>query len=202
MPRLKLGVSHSECIRYTDFLVNEILPSGEVVHLDNIKAPRVPKKPESSAQIEKPVSAAGAPVNNVQSGPVVQTSPQEPLQDNGASLRSETPAQVVGKEDPQTATGVQEASSNGLETTAESKNGDSPEEVSSKLKTNVLQEGFKEASKDESRETSKSTPSKNAFPESDRPLNQWQAFAKDQPAFQASPSLLYYRLMLRFPAVY
>ena len=28
--------------RYTDFLVNEILPSGEVVHLDNLKAPRKP----------------------------------------------------------------------------------------------------------------------------------------------------------------
>lgn len=26
--------------RYTDFLVNEILPSGEVVHLDNLKGPK------------------------------------------------------------------------------------------------------------------------------------------------------------------
>lgn len=30
--------------RYTDFLVNEILPSGEVVHLDNLKAPPKPHK--------------------------------------------------------------------------------------------------------------------------------------------------------------
>ena len=30
--------------RYTDFLVNEILPSGEVVHLDNLKAPPKPRK--------------------------------------------------------------------------------------------------------------------------------------------------------------
>ena len=30
--------------RYTDFLVNEILPSGEVVHLDNLKAPSKPRK--------------------------------------------------------------------------------------------------------------------------------------------------------------
>ena len=30
--------------RYTDFLVNEILPSGEVVHLDSLKAPPKPRK--------------------------------------------------------------------------------------------------------------------------------------------------------------
>lgn len=30
--------------RYTDFLVNEILPSGEVVHLDNVEAPPKPPK--------------------------------------------------------------------------------------------------------------------------------------------------------------
>ena len=30
--------------RYTDFLVNEILPSGEVVHLDNLKAPSKPHR--------------------------------------------------------------------------------------------------------------------------------------------------------------
>ena len=32
----------SNAHRYTDFLVNEILPSGEVVHFDNVKAPRKP----------------------------------------------------------------------------------------------------------------------------------------------------------------
>ena len=32
----------SNAHRYTDFIVNEILPSGEVVHLDNVKAPRKP----------------------------------------------------------------------------------------------------------------------------------------------------------------
>ena len=30
--------------RYTDFLVNEILPSGEVIHLDSLKAPPKPRK--------------------------------------------------------------------------------------------------------------------------------------------------------------
>ena len=32
----------SNAHRYTDFLVNEILPSGEVVHFDSVKAPRKP----------------------------------------------------------------------------------------------------------------------------------------------------------------
>lgn len=36
------NLSHTR--RYTDFLVNEILPSGEVVHLDNLKAPPKPPK--------------------------------------------------------------------------------------------------------------------------------------------------------------
>lgn len=35
-----------KCYRYTDFLVNEILPSGQVVHLDNLKASRPAKKEE------------------------------------------------------------------------------------------------------------------------------------------------------------
>ena len=33
----------SKALRYTDFLVNEILPSGEVVHLNNLKAPKQKK---------------------------------------------------------------------------------------------------------------------------------------------------------------
>lgn len=48
-------------LRYTDFLVNEILPSGVVVHLDNLKDPRKGKqigqhdeaKPTSSVAIDK-----------------------------------------------------------------------------------------------------------------------------------------------------
>ena len=36
--------SLSNIHRYTDFLVNEILPSGEVVHLDNLRAPPKPSK--------------------------------------------------------------------------------------------------------------------------------------------------------------
>ena len=36
--------------RYTDFLVNEILPSGEVIHLDNLKAP--PKPPKTTGRLK------------------------------------------------------------------------------------------------------------------------------------------------------
>ena len=39
-----IDVSLSHMHRYTDFLVNEILPSGEVVHLDNLKAHPKPHK--------------------------------------------------------------------------------------------------------------------------------------------------------------
>lgn len=39
--------------RYTDFLVNEILPSGEVLHLDNVKAP-----PKSTRNIGPPKNAS------------------------------------------------------------------------------------------------------------------------------------------------
>lgn len=42
----RISIIHiiADLIRYTDFLVNEILPSGEVVHLDNLKAPPKPHK--------------------------------------------------------------------------------------------------------------------------------------------------------------
>ncbi|MCJ1400914.1 hypothetical protein MMC11_004125 [Xylographa trunciseda] len=38
--------------RYTDFLVNEILPSGEVVHLDDLKAPKPPGKERPVAEVK------------------------------------------------------------------------------------------------------------------------------------------------------
>ena len=44
--------------RYTDFLVNEILPSGEVVHLDNLKAP--PKLPKKTALLNNTGEASSA----------------------------------------------------------------------------------------------------------------------------------------------
>ena len=44
--------------RYTDFLVNEILPSGEVVHLDNLKAP--PKAPKNTELLRNAGDASRA----------------------------------------------------------------------------------------------------------------------------------------------
>ena len=42
----------TESYRYTDFIVNEILPSGEVVHLDNLKENKRKKNTEVQAPLE------------------------------------------------------------------------------------------------------------------------------------------------------
>ncbi|MCJ1310320.1 hypothetical protein MMC25_003982 [Agyrium rufum] len=47
--------------RYTDFLVNEILPSGVVVHLDNLKPPKKP--PEQSIKVTETRSDTQAALN-------------------------------------------------------------------------------------------------------------------------------------------
>lgn len=44
--------------RYTDFLVNEILPSGEVIHLDNLKAP--PKPPRNNGPLKNASEVSSA----------------------------------------------------------------------------------------------------------------------------------------------
>ena len=53
--------------RYTDFLVNEILPSGQVVHLDNLKIP-ARKQQEKNTKTETPSSAPGGDLNVTHSG--------------------------------------------------------------------------------------------------------------------------------------
>ena len=40
-------------VRYTDFLVNEILPSGQVVHLDKLGAPKHENKKHQSVQTDQ-----------------------------------------------------------------------------------------------------------------------------------------------------
>lgn len=56
----------SHTCRYTDFIVNEILPSGEVVHLDNLKAPpRPPRNTEllsNAREVPAAVSTQHKPV--------------------------------------------------------------------------------------------------------------------------------------------
>ena len=43
--------------RYTDFLVNEILPSGQVVHLDDFRAPRAKRGEKLEATDKSPTKA-------------------------------------------------------------------------------------------------------------------------------------------------
>lgn len=56
----------SNTIRYTDFLVNEILPSGEVVHLDNLKAPPKPPKKTGLLKNAGELSSADAVEHKLQ----------------------------------------------------------------------------------------------------------------------------------------
>ena len=67
----------SDICRYTDFLVNEILPSGEVVHLDNLKAPsKRPKKTGSPTDAGK-ASSADATEHTTEKPPATKE-PQQP----------------------------------------------------------------------------------------------------------------------------
>lgn len=50
--------NQSNIRRYTDFLVNEILPSGDVVHIDNLKAP--PKPPRKTGPLKDAGEATSA----------------------------------------------------------------------------------------------------------------------------------------------
>ncbi|KAA6412201.1 MAG: pseudouridine synthase Pus7 [Lasallia pustulata] len=52
--------------RYTDFLVNEILPSGQVVHLDNLKLP-ARRQQEKNRETEIPLSATAGQANSAHS---------------------------------------------------------------------------------------------------------------------------------------
>lgn len=63
--------------RYTDFLVNEILPSGVVVHLDNLKAPHRGKQ-----QVDKSSDAKFAHSAPVGQAPIERSSTIMPVQSN------------------------------------------------------------------------------------------------------------------------
>lgn len=63
--------------RYTDFLVNEILPSGVVVHLDNLKAPHRDKQ-----QMDKSSDAKVAHSASVGQAPIERSSTIIPVQTN------------------------------------------------------------------------------------------------------------------------
>ena len=62
--------SLSHMRRYTDFLVNEILPSGEVVHLDNLKAHPKPHKKAGLSRSAGRASSANTTGKKVDESPV------------------------------------------------------------------------------------------------------------------------------------
>lgn len=80
----------SNAHRYTDFLVNEILPSGEVVHLDNVKAPRKPPQNtglsnDAGEALSEDTAGQGSeappvPMEQAQPEPVPASTPKEQKQ--------------------------------------------------------------------------------------------------------------------------
>lgn len=71
---IKSGVGSG---RYTDFLVNEILPSGAVVHLTDLKAPGKKDAKQSLHSPTKPANRAG----QAPGGPATAPEPTEPSSD-------------------------------------------------------------------------------------------------------------------------
>ena len=105
----------SNAHRYTDFLVNEILPSGEVVHLDNVKAPRKPlqntglsKEAGDALSEDTAGQASEAPsvtMEQAQPEPVPASTPKEQKQTipHPVISNSEPAASKLEKERPVTA---------------------------------------------------------------------------------------------------
>lgn len=80
--------------RYTDFLVNEILPSGVVVHLDNLFIPQLGKlaQKSSDAKIAPAVSVGTAPTHYP---PISEPTSTAPKTDNG--IQPDTSSQLTAK---------------------------------------------------------------------------------------------------------
>lgn len=79
--------------RYTDFLVNEILPSGVVVHLDNLKAPHRGKQQvdkSSDAKVAHSVSVGQAPIER--SSTIMPIQPNNEIKDGNQSPALSQPA--------------------------------------------------------------------------------------------------------------
>ena len=84
--------------RYTDFLVNEVLPNGEVCHLKNLKAPKIGQKE-------------------------VQKTPKVAVEHAAAGGSKEDRAQKVGEEDPVNVETEDIQEQTGFETTYVERNG-------------------------------------------------------------------------------
>ena len=111
-------------------------------------------------------------------------------------MRNESLSQNHGQEDLQVDTGLQETSDMVINSTSEPKSGTALAEAS------VLRTESKESLTDATQEELKANNSKNAFPEPNKNMNHWQAFAKEQPAFQVSHAKLIQWFMLTLPAIY
>ncbi|PGH06101.1 hypothetical protein AJ79_06635 [Helicocarpus griseus UAMH5409] len=79
--------------RYTDFLVNEILPSGKVLHLGNQDLPQLFKAATSSAETPTRTPAAPAAPENNQSAETAKVAEdgKKGTAESGAEAGSETP---------------------------------------------------------------------------------------------------------------
>ena len=84
--------------RYTDFLVNEILPSGQVVHLDNFELP-ARKQQEKNGETETPASTTVG-----QSNPAHSEAPepvQEPVLEPAPQVIPEAAAVPISEPAPE-----------------------------------------------------------------------------------------------------
>lgn len=98
-----LGFSGMLKKRYTDFLVNEILPSGEVVHLDNLKAP--PKPPKKTGPVKDAGEASSADVTELRAEAQPTTTEQDktrpaPVPTSNDEKRSLTNTDISQPEHP------------------------------------------------------------------------------------------------------
>ena len=75
--------------RYTDFLVNEILPSGEVVHLDNLKAS---PKSHKHTELLKTAGKAASMIPTNQKAEALQLTSEQNVQDHEQPRTAPRPA--------------------------------------------------------------------------------------------------------------
>lgn len=91
---------------YTDFLVNEILPGGTVVHLDNLK---VPKPPRSQATLGFPERAMEKPRQTTQAESVSEEKATQTIEAENISKERAESTSVVnedGQGPPEKASGA------------------------------------------------------------------------------------------------
>ena len=109
--------------RYTDFLVNEILPNGQVCHLKNTKAPRANQREtrenrqddnmgtvKSEAESDHPVEKNEDQSVNVKSGTTNRVELRSTADGENGTLNAIEKAKVPDEESPKRATEEQESS--------------------------------------------------------------------------------------------